>query len=144
MSGDACTVGLVACASRKLQRPAPARELYISQLFRKASAYAGRTCDRWYILSARHGLVHPDTVLEPYDQRLSGSPSSPANQAWADRVRRQMAEELEGIGNVRLIALAGEQYRGILQGASWPYEIPMKGLGIGGQLAWLTKELAAA
>ena len=59
------TVGLVACASQKLQRPAPARELYVSQLFKKASAYAGLTCDRWYILSAKHGLVHPDTVLEP-------------------------------------------------------------------------------
>ncbi|MET1087465.1 MAG: DUF6884 domain-containing protein [Arthrobacter sp.] len=35
------TVGLVGCASQKLQRPAPARELYASQLFRKASAYAG-------------------------------------------------------------------------------------------------------
>lgn len=30
-------VGLVGCASAKLQRPAPARKLYVSQLFKKAS-----------------------------------------------------------------------------------------------------------
>ncbi|MBT2549736.1 hypothetical protein J7I85_15680 [Arthrobacter sp. ISL-65] len=65
MSGDTYRVGLVACASQKLQRPAPARDIYVSQLFRKASAYAEKTWDRWYVLSAKHGLVRPDTVLEP-------------------------------------------------------------------------------
>jgi hypothetical protein len=137
-----CTVGLVACASQKLQRPAPARELYVSQLFKKASAYAGLTCDRWYILSAKHGLVHPETVLEPYDQRLSGSRTSSVNKEWAARVRKQLTEELDGIGNARLIALAGEQYRTILRDIPWPYEVPLQGLGIGQQLGWLTRKLA--
>ncbi|MDQ0619218.1 DUF6884 domain-containing protein [Arthrobacter globiformis] len=63
MSGEPCTIGLVACASQKLQRPAPARELYVSQWFKKASAYAELTCDRWYILSAKHGLIYPDQEL---------------------------------------------------------------------------------
>lgn len=70
MSSETYTVGLVGCASQKLRRAAPARELYVSQLFKKASAYAEKTCDRWYILSAKHGLVHPDEVLEPYDVKL--------------------------------------------------------------------------
>lgn len=39
-------------------------------------AYAERTCGRWYILSAKHGLVHPDTVLEP-----PGIPTLPQNDA---------------------------------------------------------------
>jgi hypothetical protein len=56
--------------SQKLKRPAPAQELYVSQLFKKASAYTELTCDRWYVLSAMHGLVHPHTVLESYDMRL--------------------------------------------------------------------------
>lgn len=60
-----CAVGLVGCASQKLKRPVPARELYVSQLFKKASAYAELTCDRWFVLSAMHGLVHSETVLEP-------------------------------------------------------------------------------
>lgn len=38
------TVGLVGCASQKLTRPTPARELYVSQLFKKASEYAELTC----------------------------------------------------------------------------------------------------
>lgn len=47
MSSETYTVGLVGCASQKLRRPAPARELYVSQLFRKAFAYAELTFDRW-------------------------------------------------------------------------------------------------
>ncbi|MBT2548971.1 DUF6884 domain-containing protein [Arthrobacter sp. ISL-65] len=53
-STGVCTIGLVGCASQKLQRPAPARELYVSQLIKTASAYAVLACDRWYVLSAKH------------------------------------------------------------------------------------------
>ena len=141
------TVGLVGCASSKLSRPAPARDLYTSQLFKKASAYAERECERWYVLSAKHGLVHPDTVLEPYDMKLGqratpGNPGGPAIHEWAQRVRDQLAVELDGLPKVRLVTLAGEQYQTVLRPCQWPFSIPMKGLGIGEQLAWLKGQLA--
>jgi hypothetical protein len=122
-------------ASQKLKRPAPARELYVSQLFKKASAYAELTCDRWYVLSAKHGLVHPDTVIEPYDVRLG------TNHRTIPPVRAQLAVELAGLENVTLIALAVEQYRAALLHSQWPSEVPMKGLGIGQQLGRLTTQL---
>jgi hypothetical protein len=134
----------VGCASQKLKRPAPARELYVYQLFKKASAYAELTCDRWYLLSAKHGLVHPDTVLEPYDMRLgTNHRTSPPIHQWGARVKEQFAAELAGLENVTLVALAGEQYRIAMPGSRWPVEIPMKGLGIGQQLGWLTEQLSA-
>jgi uncharacterized protein DUF6884 len=64
------SVGLVACASTKAASPQPARLLYRSELFRRASEYAAATYDHWFILSARHYLVHPDERLAPYDQRV--------------------------------------------------------------------------
>jgi hypothetical protein len=140
----AITVGLVGCASQKLKRPAPARELYVYQLFKKASAYAELTCDRWYLLSAKHGLVHPDTVLEPYDMRLgTNHRTSPPIHQWGARVKEQLDAELAGLANVTLVALAGEQYRIAVHNSRWPVEIPMKGLGIGQQLGWLTEKLSA-
>ncbi|WP_200952103.1 DUF6884 domain-containing protein [Arthrobacter sp. Soil736] len=142
-STGVCAIGLVGCASQKLTRPAPARELYVSQLFRKASAYAELTCDRWYVLSAKHGVVHPDEILEPYDMRLgTNHRTTPPIHPWAARVRDQMAVEFAGIENVKLIALAGEQYRTVLLNSQWPSEVPMHGLGIGQQLGWLTAQLA--
>lgn len=138
-------VGLVGCASQKLQRPAPARELYVSQLFRKASAYVEANTDRWYILSAKHGLVHPDTVLEPYDVRFGGKHQRDAGPIWdwADRVAGQLREELADVSDVELIVLAGEQYRTVLYRTHYRATVPMEGMGIGQQLGWLTRELAA-
>lgn len=133
------TVGLVACAAQKLQRPAPARDLYVSQLFRKASAYAEASCDRWYILSAKHGLVRHDTIFEPYDVRLKGAPASASVRYWAAMVRGQLDNELAGLNDVVLVVLAGRHYRSFLECVPWPHEIPMDGMGIGQQLGWLNR-----
>lgn len=114
--------------------------LYTSQLFRKASAYAERTCDRWYILSAKHGLVHPDAVLEPYNMKLGTKPAPPIH-TWADRVRVQLAAEVSDLPRVELVILAGAQYQTVARPCQWPFEIPMRGLGIGHQLEWLTGQL---
>jgi hypothetical protein len=78
----------------------------------EASAYAELTCDRWYDLSAKHGLLHPDTVIEPYDIKLDvNHRTAPPIHQWAAKVREQLEVELAGIENVRLLILADEQYR---------------------------------
>src|SRR4051812_38638013 len=64
-------IGLVGCVKTKLHRPAQAKDLYISPLFRGRRRYVERNCDRWFILSAKHGLLEPDSTIEPYDLRLS-------------------------------------------------------------------------
>jgi hypothetical protein len=64
-------IGLVSCSRLKADRPLPARELYLSPLFRAASAYAERRygSDRWLILSARHRLLHPTRCWAPSTAR---------------------------------------------------------------------------
>jgi hypothetical protein len=131
-------IGLVACSATKLSRPAPGLEIYTSPLFRKASAYAELTCESWYILSAKHGLLSPDQVIEPYDVKLRNKAEA---GAWADPVREQLAAELAETPRVVLVALAGATYREVLHPCQWPFQIPMKGLGIGQQLGWLTAQL---
>lgn len=135
-------VALVGCSSTKLTRRAPARDLYTSALFKKSVAFAEATCERWYVLSALHGLVRPDAELDPYDAKL-GSKNGPPVWDWARRVQGQLAIELRDVPRVTLVALAGEQYRTVLHPCAWPFEIPMKGLGIGEQLAYLTNAIAA-
>ncbi|MCI2421106.1 hypothetical protein MOQ72_27050 [Saccharopolyspora sp. K220] len=63
---------VVPCGRNKLDRPAPARELYASPHFRFAlrqveTQAADVPGSQVRILSALHGLVEPDTELEPYD-----------------------------------------------------------------------------
>lgn len=61
-------VVLVQCTATKRDEPSPARELYDpSPYFRRQRRYAEVAGDDWYILSAKYGLLEPDTEIEPYD-----------------------------------------------------------------------------
>lgn len=130
-------VYLVACVAAKLDHAAEARDLYISPWFRKARAYVERTGSPWYILSAKHGLLDPGAVIQPYDMTL-GALGAPARRLWGVRVVDELARVVDAAAP--LIVLAGRSYRDPL----WPHiaqraTAPMEGLAIGEQLAWLKR-----
>jgi hypothetical protein len=135
-------IALVACVSKKRTRPSSAQDLYISDWFRKASTYARRVASEWYILSAKYGLVSPDTTIEPYDETLNRMPAA-ARRAWARRVLKELGQVLRPGDHV--VILAGMRYRenlvGPIQQMGCSVEIPMEGLGIGKQLSWLKRQI---
>ena len=61
-------IALVACGSQKTEVPGIVELLYMGDLFTKSRRYTIANSDRWFILSAKHGLVSPDEPLEPYDR----------------------------------------------------------------------------
>lgn len=89
-------VYVVPCGASKQDTPAPARDLYTGAHFQyvlhrtitEAALDTAQTgaATRVMILSARHGLVDLDTVLAPYDTRMSDPGSVPAEylavQLW--------------------------------------------------------------
>jgi hypothetical protein len=127
-------IGLVACVKAKQARPAPAGELYISPLFRKASAYCADHYDRWFILSAKYGLVRPDAVIEPYDLTLKDMPIGP-RRLWARQVLAAL--ETAGLIDEQFYLHAGDKYREFLE-PRLRAVVPLEGLGIGRQLQWYT------
>ena len=135
-------IHLVSCVGRKQSVPAPARDLYTSSWFRKARSYADSTGRPWFVLSAKHGLVHPDEVISPYDLTLNTVLVADRRQ-WASRVLTQLGPHLDGIGSV--VFLAGQRYRELLEPSlrnrGLVVSVPMEGLRIGEQLRWLTREL---
>lgn len=127
-------VGLVACGKSKRALPASARLLYTSDLFTKASSYAERTYDRWFVLSAKHGLVVPETVLEPYDLTLADLTALERRQ-WA----QQVAADLDDLGLTegRFYLHAGALYRQGLERLLPDTVLPFgRPLPIGKQKAW--------
>lgn len=107
-------VGLIACSAGKLDRPAPAAELYTGPVFTLAREWitARTELGAWAILSAKHGLVMPDQVVEPYDVALA-SLSADEKRAWAARTREQLVERFPG---AVFMVLAGADYRAATEG----------------------------
>ena len=129
-------VGLVACSHTKADRPVPARELYLSPLFRAARAYAERRYGhgQWLILSARYGLVEPDQVLAPYDLSLRQL-TARQREAWGDHIAVELTDRFPA-GTV-LWFHAGALYRdAIAPVVVHQVRFPLASLGIGQQLAW--------
>jgi hypothetical protein len=129
------SIALVSCAKKKRQKRAPARDLYLSELFRRYRAYATANADRWYILSAKHGLLNPDQVIAPYECTLNAM-SAQERRAWAVRVQQQLRQCLQP--GTEVIILAGTRYRegieAFLTANGFAVRVPFKGLGIGRQL----------
>lgn len=139
------TVGLVACSKSKAAAPVPARDLYTGTLFKRARAYCERVCGRWYILSAEHGLVHPEQVIAPYEKTLKTA-SALEREAWGQRVLEQLRVGLGAERVWHFVFLAGRDYRENLPlelFALGVHSLPLKGCaGLGEQVSRLGRLVA--
>lgn len=61
---------VIPCGAEKRSHAAPARELYTGSMFKHTLAAALDQDACVLVLSAKHGLVELDTVLEPYDVHM--------------------------------------------------------------------------
>lgn len=132
-------IGLVSCVMSKRQVPSAAADLYTSALFLKSRAWVQRHCDAWFILSAKHGLLTPETRVKPYELTLKHLDAG-KRRAWARQVREQMEKAGVLASGTAFVWLAGMPYKENLAGllSSYPQEDPMVGLPIGKRLQWLT------
>lgn len=140
-------IGLVACCKTKLDRAAPARELYRSPLFRLSLAYAERTCETVYVASALHGLVRLDAVIAPYEATLIGATRT-YRAAWGELVLGALVER-HGT-NLPITFLVGRDYVAPIMLARHGLRVhvsarsPLAGLQIGQRLAFLKRAIAEA
>ncbi|WP_405508818.1 hypothetical protein OG323_22640 [Streptomyces cyaneofuscatus] len=118
-------VVVIPCGAAKLDREAPAAELYTGSYHRAcARAAAALTVDGGtiLILSALHGLVPLDRVLAPYNLRM-GAPGSIAPDAL-----REQARELGLDHATDVTILAGLTYATAAL-AVWPHAVtPLTGM----------------
>ena len=138
-TADLC---LVSCVSMKRPVSARARDLYVSPWFQKARSCVEAMGCPWFILSAKYGLVDPNSMIDPYNQRLKTMPVN-RRRAWARGVIEDLAPRLAGVNSVAI--LAGSAYREFvepeLRGRGLTVYVPMEGMGIGRQLSWLTDQV---
>jgi len=100
-------VFLIECSGQKLSGESRASELYTSDRFVKARALAEKKSDNWYILSAKHGLVEPNQIVQPYDLDIR-SLKPPQITEWAERASLSIMQCCQP--NDRITFLCSENY----------------------------------
>lgn len=131
---------LISCVKTKLASPAKAKDLYVSDLFRKWWAYGGTLRpDRVFILSALYGLVDPEREIAPYEKTLNRMRVCEI-RLWAEQVIAEL-RRVTNLESDHFIFLAGEKYRRYLLPHLRYTSIPLKGMGNGRQLAFLKKAI---
>jgi hypothetical protein len=138
-AGNEADLIVVGCAKSKRATDdrVPAADLYTSGLFAKRRAYAEASGRPWRILSAKHGLVHPQQPIPPYDVELAD-----LSREQRDGLAFAVARTLRGLGlpaGAVIELHAGARYARLL--ADNPYlpdgvavRLPVRGLPIGEQL----------
>jgi len=154
MTAERFDLIIIGCGKSKRQHASPAADLYTGQLFRAARQYAEAHADAYLIASARHGLVEPTAILEPYDDTLPagfderrawGFCCQADLAAWLNDRPHLMHHNARGLRAIvpefRCAILAGRRYaEAILDWtALGPHNTttPLAGLGIGHRLQYL-------
>lgn len=105
-------VALITCSAQKQATKTNAENLYCSERFAMARNLAKDFADSWYVLSAKHGLVPPDVILEPYDVCLN-SLSKTARVEWGRKIIQSLKHSVSL--NSQLCFLGDSDYFNILR-----------------------------
>lgn len=135
-------VVLVSCSAGKASKPAPAEELYNSDLFKKQLEYAKKLTspNDIYIISAKYHLVPLRSEIEPYNKTLKDM-SADERQSWSDTVLDQLKKKGYDLDKDKFVILAGNSYRQYLEPHMKNVEVPFSGLRIGQQKKALLQKL---
>ena len=64
-------IAVVSCASKKADYTCSAYEMYsVSNTFKTQAELASKMYDKYYIMSAKYGIISPDKEIEPYNLTL--------------------------------------------------------------------------
>jgi cytoplasmic iron level regulating protein YaaA (DUF328/UPF0246 family) len=144
---------LISCASKKVKHKAKAKDLYTSALFIHNLAYAqSLNPDKFFILSALHHLLDPETEIEPYDVTLSNVPKNKRKpglkvlnagekKKWGEKVIEQLSRQTN-LENDKFIILAGQEYIKPIIKDITHIEQPLAGFRQGERLKFLKKHVS--
>jgi len=131
-------VGLISCVKTKRKKSCEAKDLYISDLFKKSLAYSLQNYDKTYILSAKYGFLELTDIIEPYELTLKNQ-NEEFKKKWSYKVFLKIIER-HNINTTTFYFLCGENYRKYLI-KKLIYKIPLQGLRNGKQLEFYKKNI---
>ena len=130
-------VAFISCVKTKLNKKSKAKDLYVSDLFKKSLGYTLKRYDKVYILSAKYGLLNLNDEILPYELTLNNM-SKEEQKKWAYKVYTQIKEQI-GINN-KFYFYCGVNYRKYLM-QKLNSVAPLKGISFGNQLKFYKEAL---
>lgn len=142
---------VVACGATKRSEASAAKDLYTGRHFQLCRQYAEQNGDAWAILSAKHLVLHPDQVIEPYNVRMPTGKRQielPGGKHFRMAMWLNLYLHVHERGGIHFEVLAGRDYvpafthwgrRQFLSNATFSF--PLAGMGIGQQDQWLQAAL---
>jgi len=131
---DPRDVVLIGCSASKSGVAGTPRDFYTGDLFQASVKWAGSWGLRWAALSALHGVVPSDRVLEPYNYKLA------ATDYAIRRLAQTIGSQLYGCDFEEeppsIVVLAGGRYVEAVRQSVWAdrawfplQELPHRGIG---------------
>lgn len=124
----------ISCGKAKKKVPCAAKDLYVGSLFQKCKKWVEKRGVRYYILSAKHGILCPEDIIEPYNMTIKGKKEI---EAWTKKVECQLLS-LAFAKNEHVISLAPDRYTVPLRLYFASVKEPLKNLGLGERMQALS------
>jgi hypothetical protein len=136
-------IGLVGCVKKKAEKAQAAKNLYRSTLFIGRKYYVERTCKEWWILSAKHRLLHPNRRIEPYNLTLKDLGRADRRD-WSQRVLAEIVRRVRPRKGDIFEVHAGADYLDFglvngLEALDCVIDNPTAGMSFGRQLRFYKK-----
>lgn len=144
-------IAIVGCGQQKLdldEPTVPIARLYTSNYFELKRKYAKTCCDRYYILSAKHGLADPGMYVASYDLTIDDLDDD-EHEAWVWDVGEDL--DMTVRPGDTIVWLTGSKYfepfdddlTALAERVTVEYPFGQTS-GIGEQMAWLKEEIESA
>lgn len=101
---------ITGCSKKKLEHKAAAKDLNQGTFFKKSKKLAKVNNFDLKILSGKYGLLDPNKIIEPYDQKIR-------TKADIERIRKQVSpriDKLKGEYDI-IILIMGKTYRRVMK-----------------------------
>jgi len=126
-------IALVACSKNKQTFECSAKEMYSkSVLFSKTIKFCEKQFDEIFILSAKYGVLDLQQIIQPYDETLNTF-TKDQKREWVSKCLMKLKSMTTNSDSFYFFA--GKNYELPLENSHFP----MRGMGIGQRLNYLSK-----
>ena len=127
-------IAFISCVKEKRIGKYKAKDLYTSDFFRKSFGYCNSKYNKFFILSAKYGLLELEEEIENYEMTLNDF-SKVEKIEWSVMVCEQMENKFDDSDD--LYFYVGNNYREhLLPLLNNNCFVPLEGKGIGEQLQY--------